>query len=127
MLNVDGSEILDINAGGVIMFVTRDTLTQIKGSGLEDLFRGRWDKSLLRDDDGRVFLDINPRCFGVVVDYLNGHKIAPPDCSLEMLDLGEEDDTVHQKLMLAFGLGDNNIVQSKRFNQKHKFGKRLQD
>ena len=33
--DVDGSEILDINAGGVIMSVTRYTLTLIKGTRLE--------------------------------------------------------------------------------------------
>ena len=31
VLNVDGSVILDINAGGVIISVSRDTLTHIKG------------------------------------------------------------------------------------------------
>ena len=41
VLDVDGSEILDINAGGVIMSVTRNTLTQIKGTRLEALFSGR--------------------------------------------------------------------------------------
>ena len=30
-INVDGSEILDINMGGVVMSVTKNTLTQIKG------------------------------------------------------------------------------------------------
>ena len=101
-LDVDGSDILEINAGGVVMSVTRDTLTQIKGTRLEALFSGRWEKRLPRDGGGRVFLDINPRCFGVVVDYLNERKIAPPDCSPEMLDLGEEDDTVLQHILLAF-------------------------
>ena len=63
VLDFDGSEILDINAGGVIMSVTRDTLTLIKGTRLEALFSGRWDKHLPRDSDGRVFLDVNPKCF----------------------------------------------------------------
>ena len=40
-IDVNGSEILDINAGGVIMSVTRDTLTQIKGTMLEALFSGQ--------------------------------------------------------------------------------------
>ena len=71
------------------MSVTRDTLTQIKGTRLEALFIGRWDKRLPRDGEGRVFLDINPKCFEVVLDYLNERKIAPPDCSPEMLYLGE--------------------------------------
>ena len=88
VIDVDGSEIMDINAGGVIMFVTRDTLTQIKGTTLEALFSGRWDKRLLRDGDGRVFLDVNQKCFLAVVDYLNEPKIAPPSSPTEMPHLG---------------------------------------
>ena len=42
VLNVNGSKILDINEGGVIMYVTRDTLILIKGTRLEALFSGRW-------------------------------------------------------------------------------------
>ena len=89
VLDVDGLEILDINAGGSIISVTRGTLTQIKGTRLEALFSGRWDRRLPRDDDGRVFLDVNPKCFGVVVDYLNESRITPPDCSQKILHLGE--------------------------------------
>ena len=62
-IDVNGLEFLDIKAGGVIMSVTRGTLTQIKGSRLEAIFSGRWDKHLLRDGNGRVFMDINPKCF----------------------------------------------------------------
>ena len=40
-IDVDGSEIMDINEGGVVMSVTKDTLTQIKGKRLEALFSGR--------------------------------------------------------------------------------------
>ena len=60
-----------------------------------------------------MFLDINPKCFEAMVDYLNDIKIMPPDCSPKMPHLGKEDDTVLQQLLLAFGLGDNGIVQSK--------------
>ena len=39
--NADGLEILDINAGGKITSVTRDTLNQMKGTRLEALFSGK--------------------------------------------------------------------------------------
>ena len=87
VLNVNGLEIMDIKAGGVIISVTRETMTQIKGTRLEALFSGRWDKCLLRDGDGRVFLDINPKCFLSVVDYLNKRMITLPDYSLKILYL----------------------------------------
>ena len=88
VLDIDGSEILDINAGGVIMSITRDTLNLIKGTRLEALFSGRWDKHLPRDSDGRVLLDVNPKCFEEVVDYLNDCKITPPDYFLKIPYLG---------------------------------------
>jgi len=34
------------------------------------LFSGRWDKKLLRDNDGRIFLDVNGDCFQAIVVYL---------------------------------------------------------
>ena len=48
--------------------VTRDILNHIKGMRLEALFIGQWDKSLLRYGNVRAFLDINTKCFRVVVD-----------------------------------------------------------
>ena len=106
--------------------MTRDILNQIKGKRLEALFIGQWEKSLLRDGNVRAFLDINTKCFRVVVDYLNESKIAPPECSPEMLYLGEEDNTFIQQLMLEFGLGDDDIVQSDRFYKKNKLRKTFQ-
>ena len=108
--------------GGVIMFVTRNTLTQIKGTRLEALFSGRWDKRLQRDEDGRVFLDVNPNCFGAVVDFLSKRKITLPDYSLKILCLGEEDDTVLQQLLVAFGLRDDGMDKSMKLLGKMNSG-----
>ena len=44
----------------------------------------------------------------------------PLDCSPKMLHMGEEDNTVLQQFMLAFGLGDNDIYKSKIFRKKPK-------
>ena len=50
------------------MYVTRYTLTHIKGTRKEDLFSGGWGKSVSRDSNYGVFLDTNTKCFGLVVD-----------------------------------------------------------
>ena len=102
------------------MSVTRYTLTLIKGTSLEALFSGRWDKSLPRDKYGRVFLDVNPNCFGSMVDYLSKHKITLPDYSLKITFLGGEDDAVLQKLLVAFGLRYDGIEKLRRMHQKTK-------
>ena len=89
MIDVDRSDILNINEGGVMMSVTTDTLTQIKVTSLEALFSRQRGKRLAMGGNSRVFLDVNPKCFGAVVDYLNYCNIMPTDCSLDMSQLGK--------------------------------------
>ena len=96
-----------------MMPVTQDTLTQIKGSRMEAIFSGRWDKSLPRDDDGRVLLDINTKCFLAVVDYLNECKIAPQGCSPNIPQVREEDENILQQLLLVLGLRDDHMKKPK--------------
>ena len=72
-------DIIEINAGGKIIVTRREKLCQIEGSRLEALFCGRWDKKLPRDSKGRIFLNVNPTCFQIIVDYLNELAISSPD------------------------------------------------
>ena len=74
--------------------MTSDTLTQIKVPRLEALFGGKWEKQLLRDGDGSIFLDVNPTCFQAVVDYLNELRIAPPESALINNHLWKEDNII---------------------------------
>ena len=69
--DVSDDDIIEINAGGKIMSARRGTLTQWKGTRLEVLFSGHWEKTLLRDSSGRVFLDVDGDCFQANVVYLN--------------------------------------------------------
>eukprot|EP00957_Ditylum_brightwellii_P155024 11799611-Ditylum_brightwellii.AAC.1 len=50
--NADDSDIIEINVGGKIISATRGTLTQLKGTKLDTLFSGRWDKKLPHDEMG---------------------------------------------------------------------------
>ena len=62
---------IHLNVGGTNMYARRETLTKIKGSRLEVLFSGRWEDKLLRDEQGRVFLDMDIRYFKKIVDHLH--------------------------------------------------------
>ena len=42
--DVSSEDLVEINAGGKIIIARRSTLTQMKGTRLEALFSGRWDK-----------------------------------------------------------------------------------
>jgi hypothetical protein len=74
--NVCGPDMIKLNVGGTKMEVQRNTLTMIKGSRLESLFSGRWDKKLLRDDDGFVFMDLDLYYFKQIIEYLYFMKIS---------------------------------------------------
>jgi hypothetical protein len=69
--DVTDDDVIEINAGGKVIAARRGTLTQWKGTRLEALFSGRWDKKLIKDNDGRIFLDVNGDCFQAIVVYLN--------------------------------------------------------
>ena len=71
--------------------MTTDTLTQIKRTSLEALLFERWEKRLLRDGDGRIFLDVNLACFQAVVDCLNKRNITSTSGTLGNPHVGEED------------------------------------
>lgn len=73
------NDLIEINAGGKIIAAKRGVLCQLKGTRFEALFSGRWDKQLLRDAQGRIFLDVNPKAFRAIVYYLNELAISAED------------------------------------------------
>jgi K+ channel tetramerisation domain./TLD. len=77
--NVKPSDIIVLNVRGEEMFARRDTLTLIQDSRLEALFSGRWENQLLRDEQGRVFMDVDPGAFRRILEYLYMIKIASPE------------------------------------------------
>jgi len=70
-------DIVDLNIGGRIFSVKRTTLCQIEGSLLSSMFSGRWEKNLERDENNRVFMDIDPDCFGLILKWLRMLKVNP--------------------------------------------------
>jgi len=70
------SDIICLNVRGTELFARRDTLTVVKGSRLEVLFSGRWENQLLRDESGRIFMDVDPDMSKKILEYLYMVKIA---------------------------------------------------
>ena len=74
------SDTIKLNVGGDVRFATRrDTLTVIPGSRLAQLFSGRWDSLLRKDEQGRVFLDVDPGQFKALLTWLVDLKRIEPD------------------------------------------------
>eukprot|EP00984_Skeletonema_dohrnii_P013355 scaffold5517_cov77-Skeletonema_dohrnii-CCMP3373.AAC.1 len=114
-VDVSDDDFLEINAGGKIIAVKRATLTQLRGSRLEAMFSGRWDKKLVRDSSGRLFLDVNSDCFQAIVDYMNELAISSEDDPPMPPTVDDELQHILSHQMNLFGLTvdpqiDSNII-----------------
>jgi preprotein translocase subunit YajC len=75
----DGDIIIEINAGGKIIEALRSTLTLVAPDTMFSyMFSGRWEESLKRDRNGRVFIDENSELIEIIVDFLRMKKREDP-------------------------------------------------
>ena len=104
--NADATDedLVEIKAGWTIIVAKRSTLTQISGTRLEALCSGRWDKKLQRDTHGRIFLDVNPKCFRAIVDYLNEILISSEETPPCPPNVDDEYKEILQHQLELFGL-----------------------
>ncbi|EJK55575.1 hypothetical protein THAOC_24683 [Thalassiosira oceanica] len=121
--NEDASDddIVNINAGGTIIDVKRGTLCQLKGTRLEALFSGRWEKKLQKDSSGRIFLDVNPTAFQAIVDYLNELSISAEEDPPQLPRVNEEHQHILDHQLELFGLRSSRHPESTVLNQKSHF------
>lgn len=102
----DPKEVLDINAGGQIHSVKRETLLLAKGSMLAAMFSGNWDNGLARDSQGRPFLEIDPYIFDKVVNYLRQKLIEGPDSPAPLPVIDPDRAREYKRVITYFGLSD---------------------
>lgn len=75
--------IVQLNVGGNTEFVTtRGTFTCVPSSRLGRIFKEGWDDMLPKDSEGRIFLDMDPVQFGVLMDWLADVKQQSPEDAL---------------------------------------------
>ncbi|KAL9179985.1 hypothetical protein ACHAXT_007955 [Thalassiosira profunda] len=106
------SDLVEVNAGGMILALRRSTLTQIKGARFEALFSGRWDKKLQKDSKGRLFLDVNPVCFQAIVDHLSELAIASAENPASPPCVGDEYKHILGQHLELFGLCTTSMPES---------------
>ena len=121
--HVSDDDLIDVNAGGKIVTARCGVLCQLKSTRLDALFSGRWDKKMLRDSSGRIFLDVNPKAFRAIVDYLNELVISAED---EELLPPWKDGAKLTHFYTYFGLRDdffdsNIMEQSSHLNTIHQW------
>eukprot|EP00984_Skeletonema_dohrnii_P026449 scaffold15824_cov84-Skeletonema_dohrnii-CCMP3373.AAC.1 len=116
--DVSDDDLIEINAGGKVIAAKRGVLTQRKGTRFEALFSGRWEKKLQRDNSGRIFLDVNPKAFRAIVDWLNMLSISSEDDKLQppTVDVENEDILRHQMELFFAQLTniDSKIIRSSK-------------
>ncbi len=61
--NKSGYDILNLNVAGTPISVTRELLTSVKGSLMEEMFRQDNDKNLLRLKDNSIYISSDPVVF----------------------------------------------------------------
>jgi len=103
-INISGDDLIEINAGGKVIAAKRSTLIQLEGTRLEALFSGRWDKKLQGDSHGRIFLDVNPKCFQAIVDYLTELLISSEDNLPKMPSVDDEHNDIMKHQIELFKL-----------------------
>lgn len=71
-------DVITLNVGGRLFTTIRATLCQVDGSLLASMFSGRWgERSLVRDEENHVFLDMDPDCFEFIMKWLRMLRIDP--------------------------------------------------
>lgn len=68
-------DIIRVNCSGQVYELPRQTLCSIKGSYLAELFSEENSGTILPDSDGCYYLDINPHCFALVIEYLLNRRL----------------------------------------------------
>eukprot|EP00985_Skeletonema_marinoi_P018453 scaffold10306_cov75-Skeletonema_marinoi.AAC.14 len=103
-VDVSDDDLIEINAGGKMIAAKRGVLTQRKGTRLEALFSGRWEKKMHRDTSGKIFLDVNPKAFRAIIDWLNVLSISSEDDPPQSPSVDEEHkDMLNHQMVLFSG------------------------
>mmetsp|Transcript_21001 Transcript_21001/g.41904 ORF Transcript_21001/g.41904 Transcript_21001/m.41904 type:complete len:590 (+) Transcript_21001:58-1827(+) len=100
--DVSDDDLIEVNAGGKIISARRGVLTQRKGTRFEALFSGRWEKKLQRDNSSRIFLDVNPKAFRAIVDWLHESAISSEDDKIQPPTVDAEFEGILKHYMQLF-------------------------
>ncbi len=129
-VEVSDDDIINLNVGGTKMTTKRSTLCQVKGSLFSSMFSGRWETSLARDEDGRIFFDFNPQYFVLILDYLRGKAIATPENPVPLPKVPDDQVKSFNNLIEYLGLSEEivpaPIAPPEKFNL-HSTGVTLQE
>eukprot|EP00957_Ditylum_brightwellii_P191896 14608117-Ditylum_brightwellii.AAC.1 len=110
---------IDINAGSRVITANRGALIYQKGTMLEALFSGKWDKEIQRDGFDCIFLDVNPECFQIIINYLYLLNHSSEEKIPQYLSVDNELKLIFNHMLLYFEI-DHSTTQngSKQWSTK---------
>lgn len=93
VLSASDEDLVELSVGGREFCTTRSALTQEEGL-LAAMFSGRWEASLPKDPNGRIFLDLDPDCFDKVLRSLRIRRLTGEAVDWHQVEgpSGKEDD-----------------------------------
>jgi len=110
------NEVLLLNVGGELMYVTRDTLTYIPNTILTSICRStskNRSKLVYHDENGRIFIDVSSNLFRHALEQLRRWKNrANASADQEILPPSWHVKTEFDEMLVSLGLGK--YRQSKR-------------
>jgi len=109
--NDDDDIIIEINVGGTIICALRSTLCLVaRDTMFSYMFSGRWEKSLTRDSNGRIYLEHDPELIELIVNFLRTKKIEDPSSSFDETivcpEIPKGKEQAFRVLLNYFGLTD---------------------
>ena len=105
---VADGDVLDLDVGGEMFRVQRGTLLLApEESHLHAMFSGRWEESLARNAEGKIFIDMSPNVFRVILSRLRSSKLTSKPAAWGDLKTNDPDYECELKAVLQFfGLVD---------------------
>jgi hypothetical protein len=99
--------IIEINAGGKVISALRSTLCLVAPDTMFSyMFSGRWDGSLTRDNNDRVFLDHDPELIKIIVNFLRTKKIEDQSNPVKSPAIPDGKKKEFETLLNYFGLSN---------------------
>ena len=74
----NNEDILEFNARGRIISALQSTLTLAPNTMFTNMFSGRWEDSVKRDSNGRIFIDEDSELIEIIVNFLRMKKREDP-------------------------------------------------
>jgi len=106
----DTADILQINCSGKAFTLSRSILCSLEGSNLSQMFSTAFIGNIPRDPEGRLYVDFNPQCFSIIVDYLQNRRLRP-DAPLPVIPSKHQQsmDLLAEALKLKPFLSENQV------------------